>query len=145
MLRPSPRGQALLRVSAPTCLPRCQAGGRVAGEPRGQREQGPNPLPLHLCVLVLAWHSGRHCRALCELLREQHSVSRGATNTRHSRVTGLGVCPLESYNPLELGGFTNQKQATAMGGLGDEVEAGTVRVRGGAGGRLRIENRSSGT
>lgn len=88
--------------------------------------------------------SGRHCRALCELLRERHSVSRGATDTRHSRVTALGVCPLESYNPLELWGFTNQKQATAMGGLRDEVEAGTVGVRGGAGGRLRVSNRSSG-
>lgn len=46
MLRPNPQGgHALLRVSAPTCLPLCQAGGGWQGS-RGQREQGPNPLPL---------------------------------------------------------------------------------------------------
>lgn len=63
---------------------------------------------------------------------------------RHSRVTGPGVCPLESYNHWSWG-IHKPEKSTAMGELSDEVEAGTVGIRGGAGGWWRVENRSSGT
>lgn len=109
----SPRGNRVLRPSPPGpsssgCLylvpPRCQAGDRVAGEPRGQREQGPNPLPLPPAHARpgLASRSGRHCQALWELLRGQHC---GATDMETQQGHGSWGLPFRIQQPIGIGGI----------------------------------------
>lgn len=70
------------QVSAPLCRHRCQAGYRVAGEPRDRGSKNQIPCLCHLYVFRLAWRSGRHRQALCELLQEQHCGVQGCYQHR---------------------------------------------------------------
>lgn len=62
---------------------------------------------------------------------------------RHGDTAGSQVLVFALWSPtaIGVGGIHTPEKATAMGGL----EAGTVGVRGGAGGWWRVESRSSGT